>query len=49
MHPLRRVQKRVPDGRKAREVLGYSADHSLDEALDEIIPWIQEEIGAGRI
>ena len=43
------VQKRVPDVRKATEVLGFHADHSLDAALDEIIPWIKEELHAGRI
>jgi UDP-glucose 4-epimerase len=43
------VQMRVPDVRKAREVLGFEATTSLDEMLDEVIPWIQEEIKAGRI
>ena len=43
------VQMRVPDVRKAREVLGYEATTSLDEMLDEVIPWIREEIAAGRI
>jgi nucleoside-diphosphate-sugar epimerase len=43
------VQMRVPDVRKAREVLGYEATTSLDEMLDEVIPWIREEIVAGRI
>ena len=43
------VQMRVPDVRKAREVLGFEATTSLDEVLDEVIPWIREEISAGRI
>ena len=43
------VQMRVPDVHKAREVLGFEATTSLDEMLDEVIPWIQEEIKAGRI
>src|SRR5467141_3867219 len=43
------VQKRVPDVRKAREVLGFEATITLDGMLDEVIPWIREEIGAGRI
>jgi nucleoside-diphosphate-sugar epimerase len=43
------VQMRVPDVRKAREVLGFEATTSLDEMLDEVIPWISEEIKAGRI
>ena len=43
------VQMRVPDVRKAREVLGFEATTSLDQMLDEVIPWIQEELAAGRI
>jgi nucleoside-diphosphate-sugar epimerase len=43
------VHMRVPDVRKARELLGFEATTSLDEVLDEVIPWIREEIEAGRI
>ena len=43
------VQMRVPDVRKAREVLGFEATTSLDEMLDEVIPWIRDELAAGRI
>ncbi|HET9782611.1 MAG TPA: NAD-dependent epimerase/dehydratase family protein [Candidatus Dormibacteraeota bacterium] len=43
------VQMRVPDVRKAREVLGFEATTSLAEVLDEVIPWIREEITAGGI
>ena len=43
------VQMRVPDVRKAREVLGFEATTSLEEMLDEVIPWIREEISVGRI
>ena len=43
------VQRRVPDVRKAREVLGFEATTSLEVMLDEVIPWIREEIEAGRI
>ena len=43
------VQMRVPDVRKAREVLGFEATTSLEEMLGEVIPWIREEIKAGRI
>jgi len=43
------VQKRVPDVSKAREVLGFSADTTLDQALDEVIPWIKEQIALGGI
>ena len=43
------VQMRVPDVRKAQEVLGFEATTSLEEVLDEVIPWVREEISAGRI
>ena len=43
------VQMRVPDVTKAREVLGFEATTSLEDVLDEVIPWIREEIEAGRI
>jgi UDP-glucose 4-epimerase len=43
------VQMRVPDVRKARAVLGFEATTSLDEMLDEVIPWIRDEIAAGRM
>ena len=35
------VQLRVPDVRKAREVLGFEATTTLDAMLDEVIPWIR--------
>ncbi len=43
------VQKRVPDVTKARKVLGFEATTSLEDALDEIIPWIQQQIEARGI
>ena len=43
------VQMRLPDTRKAREVLGFTADTGLDAVLDEVIPWVEREIEAGRI
>ena len=43
------VQMRVPDVRKAREVLGFEATTSLDQMLAEVIPWIRAESEAGRI
>jgi len=43
------VQMRVPDVRKAKEMLGFEATTSLEDVLDEVIPWIREEIEAGRI
>ena len=43
------VQMRIPDVRKAREGLGFEASTTLDEMLDEVIPWIRDELAAGRI
>jgi UDP-glucose 4-epimerase len=43
------VQRRVPDVRKAHEVLGFEAVVPLETALDEIIPWIRREIECLRI
>jgi nucleoside-diphosphate-sugar epimerase len=43
------VQMRVPDVRKAREVLGFEATTTLDAMLDEVIPWIRSEVEAGRL
>lgn len=43
------VQKRVPDVTKAKELLGFETRVTLDEALDEIIPWIELSIREGRI
>lgn len=43
------VQKRVPDTTKAKDVLGFEATTSLDKMLDEIIPWIENQIKIGGI
>jgi nucleoside-diphosphate-sugar epimerase len=43
------VQMRVPDVRKARERLGFEATTTLDEMLDEVIPWIRGEVEAGQL
>jgi UDP-glucose 4-epimerase len=43
------VQKRIPDTSKAKRVLGYEAATSLESMLDEVIPWIKQELDAGRI
>ncbi|GAA0741287.1 NAD-dependent epimerase/dehydratase family protein [Dactylosporangium roseum] len=43
------VQKRVPDVSKAKAVLGYEATTSLDEMLDEVIPWVTEAVKEGRL
>ena len=38
------VQKRIPSVEKAKSMLGFEALTSLDEMLDEVIPWIKEAI-----
>jgi UDP-glucose 4-epimerase len=43
------VQKRVPSVEKARTLLGFEAKTGLGTALDEIIPWVNEQIKSGGI
>jgi nucleoside-diphosphate-sugar epimerase len=43
------VQKRVPDVSKAKEILGYEADTSLDVMLDEVIPWVTQAVKDGKL
>jgi nucleoside-diphosphate-sugar epimerase len=43
------VQKRVPSTEKARRLLGFEANTPLSDALDEIIPWIRQQIELGGI
>lgn len=43
------VQKRVPSVEKAKRILGFEAKTSLNDALDEIIPWVKEQIKVGGI
>ena len=43
------VQRRVPATEKAKRVLGFEATTSLDEMLDEVIPWIEQAIKSGTI
>lgn len=43
------VRKRVPDVSKASKVLGFAATTTLDKALDEVIPWIRNQIEIGGI
>ncbi|WP_203600895.1 NAD-dependent epimerase/dehydratase family protein [Streptomyces sp. SID9727] len=43
------VQKRVPDVTKAREVLGFEASTSLEDMLDEVIPWVARAVADGRL
>jgi len=43
------VQKRVPSTAKAREVLGFEATTTLEDMLDEVIPWIAQAVRNGTI
>jgi nucleoside-diphosphate-sugar epimerase len=43
------VQKRVPSTDKAKRVLGFEATTTLDEMLDEVIPWIEQAVADGTI
>lgn len=43
------VQKRVPSVAKAKKLLGYEAKTSLDQILDEVVPWIAEQVKVGGI
>jgi len=43
------VQKRIPDVRKAKRVLGFEAMTSLEDMLDEVVPWIAKQVREGRI
>lgn len=43
------VQRRIPSVDKAREVLGFEATTTLDEMLDEVIPWVVAAVESGRI
>ena len=43
------VQRRVPDTDKAKKILGFEATTTLDQMLDEVIPWIDAAIKAGTI
>lgn len=43
------VQKRVPSVEKAKNILGFEAKTTLSEMLDEVIPWIKEQIEFGNI
>jgi len=43
------VQKRVPSVQKAKDILDFEAKTSLSDTLDEVIPWIREQIRLGNI
>jgi UDP-glucose 4-epimerase len=43
------VQRRVPAVEKAKRLLGFEATTSLDQILDEAIPWIRNAVESGTI
>jgi nucleoside-diphosphate-sugar epimerase len=43
------VRLRSPDVTKAKVKLGFEATASLEQMLDEVIPWVEEAISAGHI
>jgi UDP-glucose 4-epimerase len=43
------VQERSPDTTKAARLLGFHATTELEVILDEVIPWIEEQIKVGQI
>jgi UDP-glucose 4-epimerase len=43
------VQRRVPSTDKAKRILGFEAATSLDDMMDEVIPWIDAAIKSGTI
>jgi nucleoside-diphosphate-sugar epimerase len=43
------VQKRIPDISKAKDILNVECNTKLEDALDEIIPWIENQIKIGGI
>jgi nucleoside-diphosphate-sugar epimerase len=43
------VQERSPKTEKAADLLGFRAETPLSEILDEVIPWIREQIAVRQI
>jgi UDP-glucose 4-epimerase len=43
------VKRRIPNVDKAKNLLGFEANTSLDVMLDEVIPWINQAIKDGTI
>jgi UDP-glucose 4-epimerase len=43
------VQRRIPSTEKAKRVLGFEATTTLDEMLDEVVPWIEDAVKQGLI
>ena len=43
------VQERAPAVEKARNLLGFEAKTPLSDILDEVIPWIAEQVEIGQM
>lgn len=43
------VQERSPQTEKAATILGFSSQTQLPDVLDEVIPWVAEQIEVGQI
>lgn len=43
------VRCRIPSVEKARQMLGFEATTALEEVLDEVIPWIRQQVNEGTI
>jgi nucleoside-diphosphate-sugar epimerase len=43
------VQKRIPDISKSKNILNIECKTKLEDALDEIIPWIDQQVKIGGI
>jgi UDP-glucose 4-epimerase len=43
------VQKRVPDVTKSAQLLGFTCSTRLDDMLDEVIPWVREQVQLGNL
>jgi UDP-glucose 4-epimerase len=43
------VQLRVPSVEKARRVLGFEATTPLSKILEEVVPWVQQQIKLGNL
>jgi UDP-glucose 4-epimerase len=43
------VQRRIPSTEKAKRILGFEATTSLEDVLDEVIPWVGQAIQDGTI
>jgi UDP-glucose 4-epimerase len=43
------VRRRIPSTEKAKRVLDFEATTTLDEMLDEVVPWIEDAVKQGLI